>query len=110
MNLAADARRFDVSPAWPAWVGARPALELFSRLDIAAVRDHAVGLGDALCDGLGIPRQGQAIVTWPDAAENDVSRLAHAGITASARAGRARAAFHLWNDATDVADALNALA
>ena len=109
MHLAADARQFDVSPAWQAWVGARPAIDLFRRLDIGAVRDHSVGLGDALCDGLGIPRQGQAIVTWPDADGGDVARLAAAGITASARAGRARVAFHLWNTADDVADVLTAL-
>lgn len=109
MALADDARRFDVSPAWQAWVGARPAIELFSRLDIDSVRDHAVGLGDALCDGLGIARQSQAIITWPDAGGADVARLATAGITASARAGRARVAFHLWNSSDDVADVLTAL-
>ncbi len=109
MNLAADARQFDVSPAWQAWVGARPAIDLFRRLDIAEVHDHAVALGDALCDGLDIARQGQAIVTWPDAGGSDVARLAAAGITASARAGRARVAFHLWNSADDVADVLTAL-
>lgn len=109
MNLADDARQFDVSPAWQAWVGARPAIDLFRRLDIAEVRDHTVGLGDALCDGLGIARTGQAIVTWPDADGGDVARLAAAGITASARAGRARVAFHLWNSADDVADVLTAL-
>jgi selenocysteine lyase/cysteine desulfurase len=109
MSLADDARQFDVSPAWQAWVGAQPAIDLFRRLDMRRVRDHAVGLGDALCDGLGIARLGQAIVTWPDVSGADVARLTAAGITASARAGRARVAFHLWNDAADVADVLTAL-
>ena len=33
----ADARRFDVSPAWPVWPGTAAALEFFATLDIAAV-------------------------------------------------------------------------
>ena len=109
MNLAADARRFDVSPAWPAWVGAEPAIDLFRSLDLVEVRDHAVALGDALCDGLGIERLGQAIVSWPDADGQGLAHLASAGLVASGRAGRARVAFHLWNDEDDVADALRAL-
>lgn len=109
MQLAADARRFDVSPAWPAWVGAEPAIRLFSELDIAEVWAHASGLGDLLCDGLGIPQQHQAIVTWVDPEGDDLGRLIAAGIRASGRAGRLRAAFHLWNDERDVADVLAAL-
>ncbi|KFF59871.1 class V aminotransferase [Cryobacterium sp. MLB-32] len=109
MTLAADARRFDVSPAWPAWVGAEPALALFRSLDLTAVRSHTVSLGDALCDGLGIERQNQAILTWPDPDGADLGRLTAAGLTASGRAGRARVAFHIWNDEDDVSLALAAL-
>ncbi|MFC6355163.1 aminotransferase class V-fold PLP-dependent enzyme [Luethyella okanaganae] len=109
MNLAPDARRFDVSPAWPAWVGAEPAIALFGKLDLAEVRDHVIRLGDALCDGLGIERLNQAIVAWPDLDGSDLARLTATGLTASGRAGRARVAFHLWNDDQDVVDALRAL-
>ncbi|MBC7518810.1 MAG: aminotransferase class V-fold PLP-dependent enzyme [Microbacteriaceae bacterium] len=109
MTLARDARAFDVSPAWPAWVGAQPALELFAGLDISAVWSHAAGLGDALCDALGIEQQHQAIVTWADADGADLAKLAAADIRASARSGRLRAAFHLWNDLDDVADVAKAL-
>lgn len=109
MDLAKDARKFDVSPAWPAWVGAKPALELFAGIDIAELRDRVIGLGDALCDGLGIDRLGQPIVTWPDFDGDSFERLSSAGLTISRRAGRARVAFHLWNDDQDVADALGAL-
>ena len=110
MNLAADARSFDVSPAWPVWVGAEPAIELFASLDLSEVHAHNVALGDALCDGLGIPRRGRAIVTWPDADGRHLRALIAAGIVASGRAGCARVAFHLWNDERDVADILAALA
>ncbi|HYI34341.1 MAG TPA: aminotransferase, partial [Glaciibacter sp.] len=97
------------SPAWPAWVGAKSALELFASLDIAELRDRVVGLGDALCDGLGIERLGQPIVTWPDVNGDSFARLSSAGLTTSRRAGRSRVAFHLWNDGQDVEDALSAL-
>ena len=107
MTLATDARRFDVSPAWPAWVGARVALEFFASLDLEEVRSHDAGLGDALCRGLGVAANAQSIVTWADADGRDLAALAAAGITASGRAGRARVAFHLWNDQTDV-DAVRA--
>lgn len=102
MSLASDARRFDVSPAWQAWVGAEPAIALFAGLDIAEVWALTSSLGDALCDAVGIPQQHQAIVTWPDASGEDIRRLIEAGIRISGRAGRLRASFHLWNDLSDV--------
>lgn len=109
LRLAPDARRFDVSPAWPAWVGAETALTLFAGVDIREVHDYDVGLGDALCAGLDLPAAGRAIITWPDADGDAVARLTAAGITASRRAGRARVGFHLWNDLDDVAAVLRAL-
>jgi selenocysteine lyase/cysteine desulfurase len=109
MALASDARAFDVSPAWPAWVGAEPAIRLFSELDIAEVWAYTSGLGDLLCEGLGITQQHQAIVTWADPDATDLHRLVAAGIRASGRAGRLRAAFHLWNDEADVAAVIAAL-
>ncbi|WP_426520608.1 aminotransferase class V-fold PLP-dependent enzyme [Diaminobutyricibacter sp. McL0618] len=109
MGLASDARRFDVSPAWPVWPGTAAALDLFRRLDIDAVHAHTSGLGDALCDRLGIEANGQAIITWPDADGSDLASLAAAGIRASGRAGRARVAFHLWNTMDDVDAVVRAL-
>lgn len=109
MRLATDARRFDVSPAWQATVGAEPALELFAGLDIAEIWQHTTSLGDALCDGLGIPQQHQAIVTWADESGDDLRTLLAAGITVAGRGGRLRAAFHLWNDERDVEAVLRVL-
>ncbi|MCU1471292.1 MAG: aminotransferase class V-fold PLP-dependent enzyme [Glaciihabitans sp.] len=109
MHLAADARQFDVSPAWQAWVGAEPAIALFAGLDIPSVWAKASGLGDQLCDALGIPQQHQAIVTWADPDRSDLDRLIAAGIRASGRAGRLRASFHLWNSEADVAGVMAAL-
>jgi selenocysteine lyase/cysteine desulfurase len=103
MHLATNARRFDVSPAWPAWVGAEPAIRMFSELDIDEIWAFTSGLGDSLCDALGIPQQHQAVVTWADPDRSDLAKLVAAGIKVSGRAGRLRAAFHLWNDESDVA-------
>ncbi len=110
MALASDARAFDVSPAWPAWVGAEPAIRMFADLDIDEVWSYTTGLGDALCDALGIEQQHQAIVTWGDQDASDLRKLVAAGIRASGRAGRLRAAFHLWNTPADVAAVVAALA
>ena len=113
VDLAADARRFDVSPAWQAFVGAEPAMELFANLDPAALRDHCAGLAGAFRGRLGLepgPGPGtSAIVTWNDPDGVDLERLRAAGIVASGRAGRARVAFHLFNDADDVDRSATAL-
>jgi selenocysteine lyase/cysteine desulfurase len=111
VELAVDARRFDVSPAWQAFVGAAPALELFAALEPADLYRHSTGLAAAFREGLGLPapERPSAIVTWDDPEGCDLSRLTTAGITASGRAGRARVAFHVFNDADDVDLALAAL-
>jgi selenocysteine lyase/cysteine desulfurase len=111
LHLAAGARRFDVSPAWHAWVGAEAALELAAGLDMAAVRDHDLGLSAAFRARLDLPIAStpSAIVTWPDPDGADLAALTAAGVTASGRAGRARVAFHLWNDFDDVELAARAL-
>lgn len=109
MHLAATARRFDVSPAWQAWVGAEPAIAMFAGLDMDEVWAWTSGTGDLLCDALGIERQHQPIVTWDDAERTDLEKLIAAGIRASGRAGRLRASFHIWNDESDVEAVVSAL-
>jgi selenocysteine lyase/cysteine desulfurase len=109
ITLAPNARRFDVSPAWQAWVGAEPALRMFASLDIAEVWARATALGDAVLTATGHEPQHQAIVTWFDPDGSQLQKLSAAGIRASGRAGRLRLAFHLWNDETDVAAVVAAL-
>jgi selenocysteine lyase/cysteine desulfurase len=109
MHLATTARRFDVSPVWQAWVGAEPAVRMFAGLDIDEVWAYASGLGDMLCDALGVPEQHQAIITWADAEGTDLATLTAAGITVTGRAGRMRASFHLWNNESDVLAVARAL-
>ena len=109
ITLAADARRFDVSPAWQAWIGAEQSIALFAGLDIAEVWDRAAGLGELLCGELGLPAQRQAIVAWPDPDGAQLAAMAAAGIRISGRAGRARASFHLWNTEDDVSAIVRAV-
>jgi selenocysteine lyase/cysteine desulfurase len=107
LRLASGARRLDLSPVWLAQRGAAAALPWLAALDLAAVRQHCVGLADSLLAKLGLPPHGSAIVALglPGAAE----RLAAAGITVTSRAGRARLSFHLYNTAEDVEMAVAAL-
>ncbi|MEZ3161496.1 aminotransferase class V-fold PLP-dependent enzyme [Microbacterium sp. BWT-B31] len=109
--LAADATRFDVSPAWQAFLGAEPAIALFADADRAAVHAHTTGLATRFREAMGLPlpRIPSAIVTWDDPEGCDLAHLATAGITASGRAGRARVAFHVFNDEHDVVRAAGAL-
>lgn len=109
LHLAAGARRFDVSPAWHAWVGAEVALGIAAGLDLESVRRHDVSLADAFRTRLDLPPSASAIVSWPDPEGCDLASLTAAGLTASGRAGRARVAFHLWNDDEDVDLAARAL-
>lgn len=109
ITLASDARRFDVSPAWQAWVGAEQSIGMFAELDIAEIWQRAAGLGELLCHELGLPPRPQAIVSWPDADGTQLQRISEAGIRISGRAGRARASFHLWNTEDDVAAIVRAV-
>jgi selenocysteine lyase/cysteine desulfurase len=111
VELASDATRFDVSPAWQAFVGAEPALAMFAGLDAHELYAHAIGLASRFRSGMELPapERASAIVTWSDPDGRDLARLAAAGIIASGRAGRARVAFHVFNDESDVDLALAAL-
>jgi selenocysteine lyase/cysteine desulfurase len=110
MRLAADARRFDVSPAWQAWLGAAESLDAFAATDPGEVQAHAVGLADAFRAGRGLAPAGSAIVTLPDPDGALRCALELAGCRVAGRAGRVRLAFHVWNDRADVDRALGALA
>jgi selenocysteine lyase/cysteine desulfurase len=111
VELASDATRFDVSPAWQAFVGAEPALAMFAALDAGELYEHATGLAARFRSGMALPapERASAIVTWSDLDGCDLARLTAAGVVASGRAGRARVAFHLFNDESDVDLALAAL-
>lgn len=104
-RLASGARRFDLSPVWLAQIGASAALPYLAALDLDAVRRHCVGLAGQVRAELGLPAQESPIVSL----DADPARLAEAGIRASARAGKARVGFHLYNTLSDVDRLLSAL-
>ncbi|SEE72928.1 aminotransferase class V-fold PLP-dependent enzyme [Ruania alba] len=100
LRLAAGARRFDVSPAWPAWVGAEPSLQLLTEIGPTALHQHAVGLARRFTSALGVAPTDSAIVSL-GVDEAGVAALADAGVITAARAGKVRFSFHVHNVETD---------
>jgi len=116
MELAADARRFDTSPAWPVWVGTAAAVELFAGLFVDAgpevagfVRGHGAALADLARSGLGRPPVGLPVLALPDAGGAAADALRRTGCQVASRAGGVRISFHLWNDEDDVDRVVEAL-
>jgi selenocysteine lyase/cysteine desulfurase len=107
LRLADEARRFDVSPGWPAFAGAAPALSYLASLDLHEVRAHGVGLANRLREAVGLPEGNSPIVALPVA--DGVERLARSGVVASARAGHTRVGFHIYNTEADVDRVVRAL-
>jgi selenocysteine lyase/cysteine desulfurase len=107
LRLAADARRFDTSPAWFSWVGTAPALEVIEQIGVSAIQAHNLRLAGRLRQGLGLPPGDSAIVSA--AIPGAEAKLARAGIRASTRAGRTRLACHVYTTDQDVDEALTAL-
>lgn len=104
LRLASDARRFDVSPAWHAWIGAAPSLELLAEVGSSVLHRHAVGVANEFRRLVDLPLGDSAIVSaLADAAVPEV--MAKAAISGSFRAGRLRLSFHV---STSSADALRA--
>jgi selenocysteine lyase/cysteine desulfurase len=108
MRLAESARRFDISPAWFSFVGTAPALELIEQIGVATIEAHNVALANRFLTGLGRPPGNSAIVTVD--VQGAEEKLRAAGVRAAVRAGRVRAAFHVYTTEADVDLALGALA
>jgi selenocysteine lyase/cysteine desulfurase len=109
LRLATTARRFDISPAWQAWVGQAASLELLCEVGIDALHAHAHGLAGRFCAAVGLPFAGSAIVSC--AADDEVPALLDAArIAAATRAGRLRLSFHISTTTDDVDRAAEALA
>lgn len=107
LRLAADARRFDTSPAWFSWVAAERSLAAIEEIGIGAIHAHDVECANRLRAGLGLESGDSAIVSVevPGGGE----RLARAGIRASRRDGRIRLSCHVYTSTDDVDRALDAL-
>ncbi|MEV6837487.1 aminotransferase class V-fold PLP-dependent enzyme [Streptomyces sp. NPDC051133] len=113
-ELAHSARRFDLSHALFTFAGLRRSLDLVGELGVAAIHAHDTALADRFRAGLAdlghepVAAPGSAIVSVPGLGARQ-PELSEAGIEVSDRAGNLRAAFHLYNTATDVDRLLDAL-
>jgi selenocysteine lyase/cysteine desulfurase len=109
LRLAADARRFDVSPAWLSWVGTAPALALLDEVGVETIHAHDLSMAARLRDGLGLPPGDSAIVSVSGLPGDAAERLAAAGVMAAGRGGALRLSCHLYTTEVDVDRALEAL-
>ncbi|NTV40063.1 MAG: aminotransferase class V-fold PLP-dependent enzyme [Demequinaceae bacterium] len=105
LRLSADARRLDTSPAWQIMEAAAVSLETLAALDVREVNAYSVGLANDLRGALRLAPSNSAIVSVP----GDAAAVAAAGVAASARDGRVRLAFYLYNDEGDVVSAAKGL-
>jgi selenocysteine lyase/cysteine desulfurase len=96
LRLARDARRFDVSPGWHAWVGTASSLALLERVGADALHAHALEVEAAFAAAAGLEPAGRAIRAL-GADEQVPHLLARHGIVAAERAGRLRVSFHVNN-------------
>jgi selenocysteine lyase/cysteine desulfurase len=109
LRLAPGARRFDVSPAWFAWVAQAPALELLLEVGIDAIHDWNVALANRFRAGVGLPPGASAIVAAPPG-EGTRERLDAAGVMYADHGDLLRFSFHLYTTEADVDTAVSAWA
>ena len=109
-DLAPDARRFDVSLAWHAWVGAEPSLELLVEWQERGLLDGVTALARRLAAALGRPEPSASIVSLRVSdAEAAERALAEAGVRCAARGGNIRLSPHVYNTVEEIDRAVEAL-
>ncbi|WP_150245212.1 aminotransferase class V-fold PLP-dependent enzyme [Nocardiopsis quinghaiensis] len=108
LRLAEQARRLDLPPVWSAWISLEESLSLLEEVGIETVGEHGAALGDRFREAMDMEPTGSAIVSL-SVSEDAMERVDRAGITTAARDGRLRAAFHLYNDESDVDRLVKAL-
>jgi len=96
LRLAADARRYDVSPGWHAWVGTASSLALLEQVGVQALHAHALEVEAAFAAEAGLEPVGRAVRALA-ADERVPALLAEHRIVAAERAGRLRVSFHVSN-------------
>jgi selenocysteine lyase/cysteine desulfurase len=107
LRLAPDARRFDVSPGWHAWVGTATSLAFLATVGVPALGSHAVAVEAAFAQAAGIEPAGRAMRGLTTDAEVPGLLAAHR-VVAAERAGRLRVSFHV-NNTVEEADAVGRL-
>ena len=100
LSLAPTAARFDVSLAWHAWVGARPALEALLAIDDQERFERAHSVSCHLADLLEVPRPVGPILSVP-VRPTAMDALRDARIRVAVRGGRVRISPHFYNTRAD---------
>jgi selenocysteine lyase/cysteine desulfurase len=109
-ELAPDARRFDVSLAWHAWVGAEQSLALLNEWQANGAFDEVRALARQLAAGLGRPAPSGSIVSVRVSDAGAAEAALHArGIRCAARGSNVRLSVHVWNTVEEIARAVDAL-
>jgi selenocysteine lyase/cysteine desulfurase len=111
LALGPGARRFDVSLAWLAWVGARVSIAHLRSWQASGALDDVWALARALAHGAGLAEAPSTLVCVP-VADPDGARdaLEQAGVRASVRGRAVRVSVHVWNTDEDVRRTLALLA
>ena len=107
LRLAQDARRFDLSPGWLAWVGTAASLGFIQAIGVAGIHEHNSALANTFRAQIGIPESDSAIVSLELPSTTNQERLRK--LSTAERAGRLRVGFHLYNQQEDVDLLLEAL-
>lgn len=113
VRLAPDARRFDVAPAWSAFVGTAASLSLIRELTPERIGAHDLALADRFRSGLAAlghdTTPGRSAVVSVPGLGHAAAELARADVVTSNRAGNLRVSFHLHNSSADPDRALDVL-
>jgi selenocysteine lyase/cysteine desulfurase len=111
MLLPDGAARFDVSLGWLPWIAAVESLRLIAEWSDAGVLEEPVALARALAGELGLPWGGASLVCVP-VEDGDAVRhaLQGVGVKAAVRGTAIRLSTHVYNDATDIERAADAMA
>lgn len=110
LSLAGDASRFGVSLAWLPWVATRESTALMARWSRDGQLGDALALASDLAIAVGQGPTGSSLVCVPVAdAPRARAALAEARVKAAVRGENIRFSLHVWNDASDVARAAEAI-
>ena len=112
------ARRFDLSLAWPSWVGAARAFDFLEPLPIAAIQERALALATSFREALpglglhslfGAEESSQIVALEIPDPQAIQKTLEEQRVIAAVRGRFLRVSFHFFNDETDVDRALEVL-
>jgi selenocysteine lyase/cysteine desulfurase len=103
LPMRTSAAAFDVSLAWHAWVGARPALEALLGWKADGTIAFAKSLADRLAATLGLATPGASLVCVPVSdPEQRANELEELGLRCAGRGRNLRLSPHVWNTEAEI--------